>query len=72
MKMYGRVEVQVHIYLTSALGESEWATSCPGRFSPWEIAPIPIRYEAVCDAAEKRKSASFTTNRIQISQLGSP
>jgi hypothetical protein len=34
MKVYGRVVVYIHIFLTSALGGGEWSASCPGRFAP--------------------------------------
>jgi hypothetical protein len=32
MKAYGGVDVYIHIFLTSALGESEWSASRLGRF----------------------------------------
>jgi hypothetical protein len=38
MKAYGRVNVQIHIFLTSALGGGEWSASRPGRFTPGERA----------------------------------
>jgi hypothetical protein len=34
----GRVDIQIHIFLTSALVEREWSASRPGRFTPGEIA----------------------------------
>jgi hypothetical protein len=34
MKAYGGVDVQIHIFLTSALAGGEWLASCPGRFTP--------------------------------------
>jgi hypothetical protein len=33
-KTYGWVEIQLHIFLTLALDESEWSASCSGRFNP--------------------------------------
>jgi hypothetical protein len=33
------VDVQIHIFLTSALVEGEWPNSHPGRFTPGESAP---------------------------------
>jgi hypothetical protein len=39
MKVYGEVDVQIHIFLTSALAGGEWSTSCPGRFTPGERTP---------------------------------
>jgi hypothetical protein len=32
MKMYGGVDVEVHIFLTSALAGGEWLASLPGLF----------------------------------------
>jgi hypothetical protein len=34
MKTYGGVDVQIHIFLTSALVGGEWSVSRPGRFTP--------------------------------------
>jgi hypothetical protein len=39
MKAYGVVDVQIHIFLTSALGGGEWSASCPSRFTPRKRAP---------------------------------
>jgi hypothetical protein len=36
MKTYGGVDVQIHIFLTSALDGGEWSASHPGRFTPRE------------------------------------
>jgi hypothetical protein len=33
-KAYGGVELQLHVFLTSALGGSEWSTSHPGERTP--------------------------------------
>jgi hypothetical protein len=38
MKAYGEVDVQIHIFLASALAGGEWSASCPGRFTPREGA----------------------------------
>jgi hypothetical protein len=38
MKAYGGVDVQTHIFLTSALVGGEWSASRPGRFTPGERA----------------------------------
>jgi hypothetical protein len=45
MKAYGGMEVQLHIFLTSALVAGEWLASCPGRFTPGKETPLPIGYE---------------------------
>jgi hypothetical protein len=34
MKAYERVNVEIHIFLTSALVEGEWSVSRTGRFTP--------------------------------------
>jgi hypothetical protein len=39
MKAYGVVDVQVHIFLTSALAGGAWSASRPCRFTPRERAP---------------------------------
>jgi hypothetical protein len=38
MKAYGGVDVQIHIFLTSALAGGEWSASRPVRFTPGERA----------------------------------
>jgi hypothetical protein len=39
MKVYGGVDVEVHIFLTSALVGGEWSASGHGRFTPGERTP---------------------------------
>jgi hypothetical protein len=39
MKVYGVVDVQIHIFLTSALAGGECSASRPGRFTPGERTP---------------------------------
>jgi hypothetical protein len=39
MKAYGGVDVQIRIYLTSALVGREWSASRPDRFTPGGRAP---------------------------------
>jgi hypothetical protein len=38
MKMYGGVDVQIHVFLTSALARGEWLASRPSCFIPEEKA----------------------------------
>jgi hypothetical protein len=45
MKAYGWLDKRFHIFLTSALVGGEWIASHTGRFTPGEIAPVPIGYE---------------------------
>jgi hypothetical protein len=37
--MYGGVDVQIHVFLTSAVVGGEWSASCPYRFTLVERAP---------------------------------
>jgi hypothetical protein len=39
MKVYGGVEVYIHIFLTLALVGGEWSASCPCHFTPRESGP---------------------------------
>jgi hypothetical protein len=39
MKTYERVDLQIHIFLISALVGGEWLASCPCRFTPGEEVP---------------------------------
>jgi len=39
MKIYGEVEVQLHIFLTLALDGGEWLASCPVHFTTRESTP---------------------------------
>jgi hypothetical protein len=41
MKMYGGVNVEIHVFLTSALAGGEWSASSPGRLTPWKEFPVP-------------------------------
>jgi hypothetical protein len=38
MKAYGGVDIQIHVFLTSALVGGEWSASRPSRFTPGERA----------------------------------
>jgi hypothetical protein len=39
MKTYGGGDVQIHVFLTSALVGGEWSPSRPSRFTPKERVP---------------------------------
>jgi hypothetical protein len=65
MKVYGGVDVQIHIFLTSTLVGSEWSTSRPGRFilgkKPWY--PVDRRLGGLStglDDVEKREFLIIT------------
>jgi hypothetical protein len=36
MKAYVEVDIEIHVFLLSALARGEWSASCPGRFTPGE------------------------------------
>jgi hypothetical protein len=40
------VELQIYLFLASALNGSEWSTSYPSRFTPGREAPVPVEQEA--------------------------
>jgi hypothetical protein len=42
MDAYGGVDIWIHIFLTSALVETEWLASRHCHFTPGERAPVPI------------------------------
>jgi hypothetical protein len=42
MKAYGGMDVQIHIFLTSALAGGEWSASRPGALPPGKEPPVPI------------------------------
>jgi hypothetical protein len=39
MKTYGEVDMQIHVFLTSALVGVDWSVSRPGSFIPGERTP---------------------------------
>jgi hypothetical protein len=61
MKAYGGVDVNLHIFLTSALAGDEWSVSRPCRFTPGERGPGShwiggwVDSRAGLDDVEKRK-----------------
>jgi hypothetical protein len=72
MKAY-EVDVQIHIFLTSALVGGEWSTSRPGRFTPGERAPGThfigwVDLRASLDDLEKRKF--LTLLGLELRPLG--
>jgi hypothetical protein len=46
MKMYGGVDVLIHIFLTSTLVGGKWSALRPGRFTPGKDPTVPNGYEA--------------------------
>jgi hypothetical protein len=76
MKAYGGVDVQSHIFLTSALAGSEWSASLPGSFTPGERAPgtywigSSVGPRAGLEEVEKRKF--LTLPGLELRPLSRP
>jgi hypothetical protein len=76
MKAYGDVDIEIHIFLTSALTGGEWSASHPGRFPPGKSAPGThwiggwVDPRAGLDYMEKRKF--FTLPGLELRPLGCP
>jgi hypothetical protein len=76
MKAYGRVGVQIHIFVTSAQAGGEWSNSRPCIFTPGNRAPGthriggPVSPRAGMDGVEKRKF--LTIPALELRLLGRP
>jgi hypothetical protein len=76
MKVYGGVDVYIHIFLTSALVGGKWPASRPGCFTPRERAPVThwiggwVEPRAGLGAVEKRKF--WTLPGLKLQPLGHP
>jgi hypothetical protein len=76
MKAYGRVDVQIHIFLTSALVGGEWSASRPGCSTSGERAPGTLWIggwvdpRASLDDMKKRKF--LTLLGLELRPLGRP
>jgi hypothetical protein len=76
MKAYGGVDVQSHVFLTSAVAGSELSTSRPSRFNPGERASGThwiggwVDHRAGLDDVEKRKF--LTLLGLELRSLGRP
>jgi hypothetical protein len=76
MKTYGGVNVEIHVFLTSALTGGEWSASRTGRFTPRENAPGThsiggwVGPRTGLDDVEKRKISPLPG--LEIRPLGSP
>jgi hypothetical protein len=71
MKAYGRVDVQIHIFLTSVLAGGEWSASRPGCFT-LDIHWIEgwVDYRVGLDDVEKRKF--LILQGLELRPLGRP
>jgi hypothetical protein len=76
MKVYGGVDVQIHISLNSAIVGGEWSASSPNCFTPAEISPGTKLVEdwvdprGGLDDVEKRKF--LTLPGLELRSLVSP
>jgi hypothetical protein len=76
MKAYGGVDVEIHIFLTSAPAGGEWSASLPSRFTPGERALGThwigglVNPRAGLDDAENRKF--FTLPVLELRPPGRP
>jgi hypothetical protein len=77
MKAYGGVDVQIHVFSTSALVGGEWSASCPGGFPPPREEPPDIHWiggwvgpRTGLDEMERRKF--FTLPGLELRPLGPP
>jgi hypothetical protein len=76
MKTYGGVDVQIHVFLTSALIGGEWSASRPCRFTHRERTPDIhsiggwVNPTAGLDDVEKRKF--FTLPGLELQPFGRP
>jgi hypothetical protein len=75
MKVYGGVDVQIHIFLTSALVGSQWSALRPCRFIPGETPGSHwiggwMDPRASLDDVEERKS--LTLSGLELRPLGRP
>jgi hypothetical protein len=46
MQTYGKVEIQLHTFITSAVNGGEWLSSRPVNFTSEERTPVSIVKEA--------------------------
>jgi hypothetical protein len=76
MKMYGGVDLQIHVLLISALAGGVLSASCPGRFTPGERAAGTLWIggwvgpRTGMDAVEKRKF--FPVSGLELQPLYRP
>jgi hypothetical protein len=71
MKVYGGVDLQIHIFLTTAFVGGEWSASRPGRFTHgthWIEGWVSPR--TGLDDVEKRRF--LTLPELELGSLGRP
>jgi hypothetical protein len=76
VSVYGGVDVQIHIFLTSALAGGEWSASRTGRYNPGERAPLLDRIlgepQTQCGRCGGEKILDPTRTRTLTPQSSSP
>jgi hypothetical protein len=76
MKAYEGVDVQIHIFLTSALDGGEWSASRPGSFTPGERAPathlIGSWVDPKAGLGDVGKRKFLTLPGLELRPLGRP
>jgi hypothetical protein len=76
MEAYGRMDVEIHVFLTSALVGGEWSDSRPCRFTPrGKSSRCPLDRKLVgpqrrLDDVEQRKF--LTLQALELRPLGRP
>jgi hypothetical protein len=76
VKAYGAVDVEIHVFLSSALVGIQWSDSRPGRFTPEERIPGThwmggwVGSRAGMNDVEKRKL--LTLPGFELRPLGRP
>jgi hypothetical protein len=70
MKAYGGVNVETHVFITSALVGGEWSVSLPGPLTPGERAPATHRIggwvEPTAGLDDVKKKEFFTLPRLEL------
>jgi hypothetical protein len=76
MKTYGGVDVEIHIFLTSALAGGEWSASRPCRFNPGESATgthwIGGWVDPIVGLDDVKKRKFLTLPGLELRPLGRP
>jgi hypothetical protein len=72
MKVYERMDVQIHIFLISVLVGGEWPASRPGRFSPGERGPGTHWVDPRAGLEDMQKWKFLPSPELELQPLGTP